>query len=134
MAQAENGMVPEHARAGIAHDGADLFAAGRLVAVDGTLDTDGLLRAKTASFQPQGRIIQQGLAFGAKGGPGGVMVAAVAANHGGNGLPLAGQARARQGQGEDLAVCRRRPQVGGLADFHRGHRERDVRPGASAAP
>ena len=66
MTQAQNRVLPQHPRTGVAHHLPDLLARGRLVAMHWALDADGFLRAKAAAFQADGRIIQKPQTLGAQ--------------------------------------------------------------------
>jgi hypothetical protein len=59
MPQAQDGMPPQHLRAGINHDGAHLFAAFALVAMHRTLRAHRFLRAEMAALQPHLGVIQK---------------------------------------------------------------------------
>ena len=91
MAQAQNRMLPKHARTGVTHHRSDLFAPGGLITVDRAFDTNGLLQPKTAAVEPHGGIIQQLLALRTKGWPGRVMIPAINGDHRRNGLPFPDQ-------------------------------------------
>ena len=91
MSQAQNRMLPQHARTGVTHHRSDLFAPDVLIAMDRTLGTDGLLRPKPAALEPDGSIIQKLPALRAKGGVDMVMALAVTADHGGNCLAFPGK-------------------------------------------
>jgi len=51
--QAQHGMLPEHAGSGVAHDDFDLFATGRLIAMDWAVGARGFFRTEAAAFQPE---------------------------------------------------------------------------------
>jgi hypothetical protein len=80
MAQAQDRMPPQHARAGITHHRSDLLAPGTLIAVNRTLGAKGFSGPKPAALQPGGGIIQQPLTLRAKRRPGSMMDVAVTAN------------------------------------------------------
>lgn len=89
IADGGEGMVEEHAGAGIAHDFADAFAHFGLVAMDRAVVAVFLLLAKLAEFQPLMGIFQQLGAFGAQSFPGAMVVVAPDFYHPPDGLLLA---------------------------------------------
>src|SRR5262249_19013053 len=90
VAQAEQWVFPKHARACIAHDDFDLFAAIALVAVNGAFGAGWFFDAKPAALQAEAGVIQQGLAFGTEAVV--VSIATVDANHSRDGLEFAREA------------------------------------------
>ena len=63
MSQAQDGVFPEHAGAGVAHHGADLFAASLLITVHRAFRACRLVRTKSAPVEPNSRVIEQCPAF-----------------------------------------------------------------------
>jgi hypothetical protein len=118
MAQAQNRMLPQHARTGVTHHRSDLFAPNALIAMDRTFGTDGLLHSKSAALQPEGSIIQKLPALRAQSRAGMVMALAVTADHSGNGLAFPGKTLAGRASAAGFAVCRHWPQVKGFGGFH----------------
>lgn len=86
MPQAENWMFPQHSRAGVTHDGADLFPAVFLIAMHRALGASRLFRSKTAAVQPHTGIIEQSPAFRTQ--PALVMILTIDADHRLDGPPL----------------------------------------------
>ena len=84
-------MLTQHARTSVPHDRSDLFAPEVLIAMDGTLGTDGLLCAESAALEPEGGIIQKLPALRAKAGTDLVVAPAVTADHCGHGLEFPGE-------------------------------------------
>ena len=118
MAQAQNRMLPQHARTSITHHRSDLFAPEALIAVDRALGTHGLLCPKPATLQPKDGIIQKLPALRAKGRVGMVMAFAVATDHRLNCLAFPEKALAGGAPAAWFAFCRHWPQVKGLGGFH----------------
>ena len=118
MAQAQNRMLPQHARTGVTHHGSDLLAPDALIAMDRALGTDGLVRPKPAVLQPEGGIVQKLPALQAKGRVGIVMAFAVTADHGGNCFPFPGKTLAGRASAAWFALCNHWPQVKGFGGFH----------------
>jgi hypothetical protein len=58
--------VQEHARAGVAHDAADVLPLFRRIAVHGALVAGGLIRTERTAHHPLGGVIRQGLAVRAQ--------------------------------------------------------------------
>lgn len=63
VAKAEERMFPEHARAGVTHHDAHLFAAAFLIAVHRAFGAGWLFRAELAAIQSDARVVQEALAF-----------------------------------------------------------------------
>jgi hypothetical protein len=91
VAQAQEGVMPEHARAGILHNRLNLVTPFALVAVDGAAGAGGFFDAKPAAFKAQGGVVQELLAVGAKAGGTPVLSSAIATHHGSDRLPLSRQ-------------------------------------------
>lgn len=92
-------MLPEHSRSGMAHHSFDLFPAIPLIAMHRTLGAGGLFRAEMAPIQAQAHVAGQFLTFPAQVAT--VLIAAVDAQHGGDGAPLAGKSPLGQFGGSD---------------------------------
>ncbi len=92
--EAQHRVLPEHARAGMAHDGLHLFAPVAFITMHRTIDAGGLFSPEPAAVQPQGGIIQKALAFQAENSGGVVVVMAIAADHRGHRFPFPCQAPA----------------------------------------
>ena len=122
VAQAEDWMLPEHARAGVTHDYSDLLPPGGLIAMHGTFDTNRLFRAEVAALQPDAGIILQASALGAKRCPRGVMATAVTANHRRNRLPFPGKTLVGKARAGCLAWLDCRAQSRGPDGLWTGHR------------
>jgi len=118
MAEAQNGVAPEHAGTGITHNRSNLLAPDALIAMDGAPGADGFVRPKPAAIQPNGGIIQELPALRAKGGADMVMGLTVTADHGGHGLVFTGETLAEGAPGACFALFRHWPQVKGAGRFH----------------
>jgi len=86
--QAQERMLPEHARTGITHDDSGLLTALALIAVHGTVGAGWLGLAEAAALEPQVGVVQKLLAFGTQPARRLMMVAAVNADHRRHGFPL----------------------------------------------
>ena len=91
MVEAEEGMFPEHARTGVAHHDAHLFAPSFLVTVHRAFGAGRFFRAKLATVQSQSSIIQQALAILAQRAV--MMIATIDLNHCPDRLPFTGKTR-----------------------------------------
>jgi hypothetical protein len=96
VAQAHDRMFPHHARPGITHYGAGLFAAIALVAMHGTVGARRLFLSEAATFQPHFGVIQKLPAFRAKTFRRMMMVAAINLHHRRHRFPFAREAHACQ--------------------------------------
>ena len=134
VAQGQNRMPPEHARAGIAHHRPDLFAPGWLIAVNRALVTNGFLGSKPAALQSDGGIIQQPLAFRAECRPRAMMVSAITLHHRRDRLPLPSQTLAGEARAGGPAFLRGGLQPSAFHAFNSVHRRCQVRPKPSDAP
>jgi hypothetical protein len=94
MADSEEGMLPEHPRAGIAHHHTHLLATLCLVAMDWAIGAGGFLFTKPAAVEAEGGVIEQGTTFGAQSCLRLMMIAAVTFHHGHDGLVFPLQALA----------------------------------------
>lgn len=59
MAEAQPGVLPQHARTCVAHDHLDFLPTVALIAMDGAPGTGGLLFAEPTMLQAQGDIMRQ---------------------------------------------------------------------------
>jgi hypothetical protein len=118
MAQAQNRMLPQHARTGVTHHRSDLFALETLITMDWTLGAGGLVRPKPTALQPDGSIIQKLPALRTKGRVGMVMAFAVIANHRCKRLPFPDKTRANKATAGCFAFFRHWPQAKGFSSFH----------------
>ncbi len=91
MPETQDGVQPQHPRPGIPHDLSHLLTALTLIAVDGAIGAGRFVGAKPAAVEPHGGVIQEVLAFEAKGGCGAMLVPAITTDHRGHGLPFARQ-------------------------------------------
>jgi hypothetical protein len=64
--EAHPGMLPQHARTGIAHDSPDLFPAIALIAMHRALGTSRFLRTEPATVQTKVGIIKKALTLHTK--------------------------------------------------------------------
>lgn len=97
MPDGKNRMPPEDARAGVAHQGFDLFAPLRLIAMNRAFDAGRLVLLKRTFLQPRRRVIQQLATFRAQFNGGTMHPAAVADDHRRHGLAFPFQPFPRQG-------------------------------------
>jgi hypothetical protein len=95
VAQTQERVLPQHAGAGVTHDGFDLVAAAALIAVDRTLGAGGFFGAETTSLQPDCGVVKKSVTFLAQTGHGRMFVPAMEADHRFHGVPFAGQAGTR---------------------------------------
>src|SRR5579871_6592517 len=63
VAEAENRMLPKHARTGVTHDGLDFVAAAALTTMDRAVRASGFLRAEAAAFEALLSVILKFLAL-----------------------------------------------------------------------
>jgi hypothetical protein len=96
MAQAQDRMLPDYARAGVAHHHARLFPPLALITMHRTFGAIGFFLAEPAAFQAHVRIGQELFAPGAQATGVEMMVAAVNPHHGRHGLAFARQTFASQ--------------------------------------
>ena len=102
VAQAHDGMFPQHARTGVTHHDAGLFAAVALVTMHRAIGARRLFLAEPATLQPHFGVIQKLPAFGAQAGAAGgppalpMMVAAINPRHRRHCFPFARQPPASQ--------------------------------------
>ena len=95
----QNRVAEHHARAGVAHHGADLLPPGGLVAVDRALGAGGLVLLERALRQPQAGVAQQLGAVGAQHrATRAVLALAVDADHRLDGAGFAAHARVIAGE------------------------------------
>src|SRR5512138_2619380 len=78
MAQAQDGVLPEHTRSGKAHDSLHLFATLRLITVDRAIGASRLRWTETAALQAHCGVIKQFLAFGTERLPALMLLPAIA--------------------------------------------------------
>ena len=81
VAQAHDGMFPDHARTGIAHHHPDLLAARGLITMDWAIRASRLFRAEPAAIQPHVGVVQKLPAFPTNSIHRCMMVPAMDANH-----------------------------------------------------
>jgi hypothetical protein len=91
MEQGQHRVSPEHARAGPAHDPADLVAPGRGVAVDRAVETGRLAFPVGAAVEAPGGVLGECVAVGTQS-PATMVGPAEEADHRLHGAALAGQA------------------------------------------
>lgn len=96
VVQAHDRMFPHHARPGMAHYHAGLFAAVALVAMHRTVGARRLFRAETAALQPHAGVVQELPAFRAKTFRRMMVVAAIYPHHRRHRFPFSRQAHASQ--------------------------------------
>lgn len=92
VAQAHQRMFPHHARTGVTHDAANLFAPIALIAMHRTFGAGRLFQTEMTSLQPHTRIVQKLFALRAKNGGRVMFIPAIDAHHGLHGLPFSRQA------------------------------------------
>ncbi len=91
MAQALKWMLPQHARASVAHHRLGLFSAVALIAMHRAFCARGFRFAKAAALQPRVSIIQELLALTAQAVHRMVVITAENADHRGDGFPFSRQ-------------------------------------------
>jgi hypothetical protein len=111
MAEAQNRVLPNHPRPGIAHHGPDLIPPIPLIAVNRALGADRLLRPEPAALEPKRRIVHQLLALGAEASAPMMMTGTIAANHGGHGAVFPGQTLGNKASNTGIAPWARWLQV-----------------------
>jgi len=99
MAQAHDGMFPQHARSGVTHHHLDLLASCALITMDRALGAGRFFRTKPAAFQSHPGVIQKLPAFRAQPGCRPMTIPAVDFDHRLHCLPFTVQPLAGESHG-----------------------------------
>jgi hypothetical protein len=105
--QRQNRVAVGHARACIAHDGADALAHGRFVAVNSAVAAGRLVRAKPSLSEPFMGVLQQFRALCAQFATGLVLPSAVDADHHLHSLGFPGKPATIPGWSRPFKGCHR---------------------------